>query len=326
MSFCSLSKEDGTVVAAADLFQYADMESLEGYFEHCDKKALQAGEVLLSPSQDNHSIYILLSGCLDIHLNSLKTPPLTQIHPGECVGEISIIDHRDPSAFVVAAEPSSVLEIHQNTVWAMINASHMVAKNLLFILACRLRHGHGVIMDGLKLQTQLRHHAMIDGLTGLYNRRWFDDAIARKVKRSHLNHSALCLILLDIDHFKKFNDEFGHLAGDQVIRAVATSLSANMRPDDIPARFGGDEFVVILPDTGIADALAIAERLRTHVQALSVRLGKQVLPAVSVTLGVAAMHKDDSVESLFKRTDDGLYAAKKRGRNCLGCIHDTAES
>ena len=321
---CPLSKEDATVLAGASLFQYADMASLESYLEHCEEKALQTGEVLLSPNQGNQTIYILLCGRLHVYLDSPKAPPLNHVKPGECVGEISMIDHQRPSAFVVSAEPSRLLGFSQDTVWAMINASHMVSKNLLYILASRLRQGHGVLVDGLKLQTQLKQHAVIDGLTGLHNRRWFDDAMQCKVKYSNSNDSPLCLMLLDIDYFKKFNDEFGHLAGDQVIRAVAGALSASMRPDDMPARFGGDEFAVILPETGIDEALVIGERLRTHVQELSVRLGDQILPAVSVTLGVATMCKGDTVDSLFKRADESLYAAKKRGRNCLGCIQNTA--
>lgn len=315
----AMPHHDSIEISAAELFQYADMESLEGYLENCGEKHLQAGDILLSPERDNQNIYILLSGRLNIHLNSIKTPPLTQVGAGECLGEISIIDRQDPSAYVVAETPAKLLVIHQDILWAMVNASHMVAKNLLYILTRRLRHGHEVIMDGIKLQTQLQHHAVIDGLTGLHNRRWFDDAIERKLKRSNVNGGTLCLLLVDIDHFKVFNDEFGHLAGDQVLRAVAGVLNTSMRPDDMTARFGGDEFVIILPDTEATEAFDIAERLRQDISGLSVSFGEQPhLRAVTVSLGISSLQPNDSVETLFQRADDALYQAKQQGRDCIG--------
>lgn len=309
------------LLAKIQLFLGVSMESIQGCLSNCSEKIIQEGKVLLSPKKENRNIYILLEGVLGIYLESLDDPPLNIIRVGECVGEMSIIDDTVPSAYVVAEERCRLLVLPRDIAWDMVNASHRVAKNLLHVLTRRLRYDHGVINEGAKLQKQLKHHAIIDGLTGIHNRRWFNDAFGRKIKRSLSAGMKLCFLVIDIDHFKSFNDQFGHLAGDRVICSVAETLMDNMRPNDMLARFGGDEFVVVLPETDKPEAMGIAERIRKEVEDLSVNYGlSRELPSVTTTIGLACLDDKDDADSLFERADKALYQAKAQGRNCVVCL------
>jgi diguanylate cyclase (GGDEF)-like protein len=155
--------------------------------------------------------------------------------------------------------------------------------------------------------------ASTDALTGLPNRRYFDEFCGLLARRRRAD-DALGVLMIDIDHFKKVNDKFGHGTGDQVLRAVAGAVGRAVRDDDVPARFGGEEFAVLLRDPTLRGALEIAERVRLAVGALDLRhLG---VPAVSVSVGVAVSHvADEPIGSIIEAADQALYAAKRAGRD-----------
>src|SRR5690554_3564409 len=159
--------------------------------------------------------------------------------------------------------------------------------------------------------------ARTDGLTGINNRKAFDEAIDREIKAAHENSKPLCLIVGDIDHFKKFNDTFGHRTGDQVLRLVATCLKNGASPHHIVARYGGEEFAVIMPATDIHQAEIIANQIRETVQAreLVKRSTGESLGRVTMSMGVSLFRRGDSPASLIERADQHLYQAKHAGRN-----------
>ena len=294
------------------LFKGVRPPLIERCLQQCEQRRLAAGEILLSPSQQNDYLFIVLAGRLAVYLNYPDNASLTYLETGECIGEISILDQQNPSAFVVAREASVVLAIVRDILWALFDESSQIARNLLHILVKRTRYNLAAILD----REQLAYLAYFDTLTGLRNRRWLETIFARVQKSSQINDRSLYFIMVDVDHFKRFNDHYGHLAGDQVLRAVAESLSGNMRPHDMIARFGGEEFVILLPGVGLQDALAIAERLRKGVSSKVVTItGLQTLPPVTVSLGIARMLPDDTLEELVARADAALYQAKAEGRN-----------
>jgi diguanylate cyclase (GGDEF)-like protein len=139
---------------------------------------------------------------------------------------------------------------------------------------------------------------------------------ARVQKRLQFDKRSLCLIMIDVDHFKKINDDYGHLAGDKVLYAIAQALVNLMRPNDMIARFGGEEFIVLLPDVGLQDAMTIAERLRAGIAAIMLD-GDELAAAlpVTVSLGVASMLANEELEALVAKADAALYRAKAGGRN-----------
>lgn len=159
-----------------------------------------------------------------------------------------------------------------------------------------------------------------DELTGIANRRHFDTYLDRELHRSSRTHRPLALVLLDVDHFKDYNDRHGHLAGDECLRRVAETLrSCCTRAADLAARFGGEEFALILPETDSAGAMRVAEHARVAIAALRLPHGASgTAPHVSVSAGVGARNPDArlAMPQLLARTDEALYLAKGRGRNC----------
>jgi diguanylate cyclase (GGDEF)-like protein len=158
---------------------------------------------------------------------------------------------------------------------------------------------------------ELQTMAFCDALTGLMNRRAFDEVMEREM-RVHRRGEPLVLLLIDIDSFKAINDEYGHLAGDEVIRQVGRVLQANLRADDTVSRYGGEEFVMLLRDLRLDRAEAIAERLRMQIAGIG---GLPEAIGVTVSIGLAVHDPGDTFASLLKRSDDALYCAKRSGRN-----------
>ena len=160
--------------------------------------------------------------------------------------------------------------------------------------------------------------AVTDQLTGLHNRRYMASQLDALVRRASVGGGdPVGLLVIDIDHFKKINDNFGHQVGDEVLREFAVRLASNVRAIDLPVRFGGEEFVVVMPDTTLADAERIAERIRLHVAGSPFRvLGGEELLTVTISIGVAAsLGAGDGPDALLKRSDEAMYEAKISGRN-----------
>lgn len=165
-------------------------------------------------------------------------------------------------------------------------------------------------------QRELETAAITDSLTGLHNRRHFDRMLAQECLRAERFGQPLALVLCDIDHFKKFNDTYGHQNGDRVLKAVSEALRDAVRQVDVVCRYGGEEFAVILPNCDREQAVEAAERLRQTMAALAVRLADGQTVAISGSFGVAIQSDQDSdPETLIRRADDALYDSKRHGRD-----------
>lgn len=162
--------------------------------------------------------------------------------------------------------------------------------------------------------------ARTDALTGLHNRRAFDDELSRRVAEWQRRRSVVSLVMIDVDHFKKFNDQHGHQAGDEVLRGVAQVLKATMREMDLVTRYGGEEFAVILPVTNVAEAVRAAERARAAI-AQSIFFFESTELQVTASIGVAQIMSNEPGGAMVKRADAALYASKSAGRNCVH-FHD----
>jgi diguanylate cyclase len=165
----------------------------------------------------------------------------------------------------------------------------------------------------------IRTESLTDALTSLGNRKFFDAALERSVAECHAAKEPLSLLMADIDHFKKINDNFGHVVGDRVLRFVATTLKDAITGKDVGARYGGEEFAVIMPRTALATAVEVAERARLAVtKAELVRWSTGEKQAgLTISIGVAALHPGTSPQALLEAADICLYAAKRSGRNCV---------
>lgn len=171
-------------------------------------------------------------------------------------------------------------------------------------------------MADLRLRETLRNESVRDALTGLYNRRFMEETLEIEERRALRHGTAIGVIMLDIDHFKRFNDTYGHEAGDAVLRAIGQFLQDHVRDGDIACRFGGEEFTIILPGAGIDVARERGERLRERLSHLEINLADGQVGHVTASLGTAAfpLH-GQSCQAVIKVADEALYQAKKQGRN-----------
>ena len=170
----------------------------------------------------------------------------------------------------------------------------------------------------------IRAESLTDQLTGLSNRKSFDQVLELEMKEALDSGEPLCLMLLDIDHFKTFNDTFGHQTGDQVLRLFAHTMKTNVKGRDLAARYGGEEFAIILPKTPLRAAVTVAEQIRKAVRAkeLIKKSTGESLGRITMSVGVAAFKSDDTAEAIIHRADKCLYAAKDGGRDQVKCETD----
>ena len=170
----------------------------------------------------------------------------------------------------------------------------------------------------------IRAESLTDPLTGLGNRKYFDRSIDMAVQSALANGEPLSLLMFDIDHFKSFNDSYGHLTGDQVLRLVGMSLKQTIKGQDITARYGGEEFAVVLPNTALRQALTVADHIRRAVMSkeLKKKSTGEILGRVTISVGVSMLKPGDDTDALIERADACLYAAKRNGRNRVICEAD----
>jgi diguanylate cyclase (GGDEF)-like protein len=170
------------------------------------------------------------------------------------------------------------------------------------------------LSDDLVKKTKMM---FIDSLTGLKNRRYFDEVFTRLVDSARAMGSQMSILLIDIDNFKTFNDVLGHQTGDSVLAMAGRSISAGIREMDVACRYGGDEIVVILPDTPVQSALSVAEQVRQVLSSDGKKLQARIaaMPEITLSFGITQMNPNDSADRFFSRADTALYTAKKNGRN-----------
>lgn len=166
---------------------------------------------------------------------------------------------------------------------------------------------------------RLTEQSTTDALTNLYNFRFFNEALITEMERTRRSAQPMALILLDIDHFKAFNDKWGHELGNKALIHISRLINLTVRKLDMACRFGGEEFIIILPNTDLQQAIQVAERLREALAKTPYEtdLNEQITITASLGLDVFAMHNRDTAESFLQRADAWLYQAKNKGRNCV---------
>lgn len=331
-----MDTSDRTLIEQSKFFQGANFSTVEYMLENCVIRNLTVGECLVEPDAPNDFLYLLLDGKLGVHLAVKESPlgaasgaeglsttiggsvsqslVLATVNPGECVGEMSLIDGMHPSALVVATEPSRVLSIPHDTVWSLVDNSHEISRNLLAIFTHRMRDERRALLTSRDKRKQSEKQASVDALTGLHNRHWMDESFPRTLHRCGHNSSPCSIMMADIDHFKNVNDTRGHQVGDDTLKAIAKVISEQFRPHDLLARYGGEEFVIMLPDTYLLQAKNVAERVRKAVAATTIDAGG--IPfKVTISIGIATSQQEHRLEYLIKNADQALYRAKELGRN-----------
>jgi diguanylate cyclase (GGDEF)-like protein len=305
---------DRALIEKNDLFNDIDFESVKYMLEHSTLRTLNTGERLIEPDSHNQHLHLILEGSLSVHLLEKDSQQYTTLGAGECVGEISIVDGKFPSAFVAAVEPSRILSIPLDSVWSMLNNSHQVAGNLLGILVSRMRNDNQAIINSTIREKIFEQQAYIDALTGVYNRHWMNKAFPRTIQRCMRNKDPFAVMVIDIDHFKKINDAHGHQIGDFALKSIARCVQDNLRPQDLLVRYGGEEFAVLLADANLAEITMVAERLRSKVEAFEIR-SREIDIRATLSIGITMTQDTEDLDHLIHEADQALYLAKQQGRN-----------
>ena len=251
------------------LFKGVYPDDIQVLLQRCDRRDLAGGEVLLTPKERNEHVFVVLSGSLNVHVGSPDVPAVVTMEAGDCVGEMSIIEDRDPSAYVIAAEDSHLLVIHQSVLWKMVDASHDFAKNLLVVLSERVRSHNRVIASNYGKLRRIERHATTDALTNLANRHAMETAFPKLIEHCQSKAKPVSLMMIDVDNFKQFNDMLGHVAGDRALSIVARILRQQFRQRDLLRR---EEVAGLLAEAGSqADPSRRSAEQREHA-ALQVAL------------------------------------------------------
>lgn len=320
-----LNEHDLGILSGSKLFQGLGAERIRAALRPEGEIGVRKGDVLLELGQRNAAIYLLTSGRLAIYLDDDARIPVAHVEPGDCVGEISIIDEEAASASVVAVENSRLVKTSAARLWQLMAAEPSIALNLMHILAERIRRNNVSVLESFKQQAQLRNLSVIDPVTGLHNRRWLSEVFLRQIDRCERANYPVCLAMLDIDHFKSVNDTFGHQGGDRVLNQVGRLMQKQFRPTDLLARYGGEEFAVLLPETDEQAAIAALERFRIVLEQMETAVAARTTVKVTISAGIARWHRDWSLDDLLQHADEALYRAKSGGRNCVMLYGDDVD-
>lgn len=290
-------------------------EIIERIVESFVIRRLKGGEMLLAPDQPNHYLYLILTGKLGVFLD-LQEEPVCCFGPGEPVGELSIIDSNTTSAYVMADEDCRLLVLEEAQVWSLVQQSNAFARNLLKSLSERLRKANQLISRKSMLEESFYHYGMVDVLTGMHSRVWFDAMIERALRRCTLADRPFSLLMADIDEFGRFNEQFGRICGDLALNKVARTLMEHLRVTELAVRYESDRLVVILPETDLQQCRKVAERLR--LKAMYTKMpapGGRQLPPLTLSIGIAQAMPEQSVAELMDTLLVALRRAKEMGRN-----------
>ena len=299
------------------LFRDTDHDHLAPLLAACPIVRLAAGQQIEDSTRAR--LYIVLSGALSAGADGdADDGAVTRILPGESAGEQAVLDDSSNMSVISAVVDSELLVIDGELVWKMIDLSNGLARSLLRMLSFRIRAANALLRRRQKLGEFYRQLSMNDGLTGLYNRSWLADMLPKMVATAHRAGTPLALVMIDLDHFKKFNDDHGHLTGDDALRAAASVISVALRPSDFAVRYGGEEMMVILPETSELLAVMVAERLVSRMREVKIFPDmRQPLPHMTASVGVAVLQPAMDDLGLIAAADEALYRAKHGGRDMV---------
>lgn len=315
-------RDSGFKVSDIELFSKistSELKSITQQLNPCPVVKAKAGEIVIDSHSTGACLYVVLQGTLaqssSTSRRQLENSSI-QYFAGECIGELSVLDEEAHSATIAALSDAELLMIDAATVWRLIDESNSVARNLLQLLSFRIRATNAQLRNRQKVGEFYRQLSMVDGLTGLHNRSWLNTQLPGLIENAHATETELSIIMLDLDHFKKFNDQHGHLLGDEALQAAAKTVSGGLRPNDFAARYGGEEMIIILPNTGKESALIVAERLCDRIRQVKIfDEDEKALPHITASLGLATLAGNQDGSGVIASADAALYRAKDQGRN-----------
>jgi diguanylate cyclase (GGDEF)-like protein len=309
----NLTPTEVKALQAGTLFQGITIDPLLPRLSQCERRPLDVGEVLLAPGDENRHIYIVLEGELQVQIDRICAPVHANLLPGDCAGEVSLIDGLPVSAWVKAAVPTRVLVVPNEVLWNLVDQSSSMARNLLTVLTGRMRRSNLTIVTAQEGKLGADDMLGLDRLTGVFNRRLFFVKAPRLLKRAareNLPMAGLVIRLQPVvyDHMTSTDRA---LAFKAEAVAVAGRLGSGLRPGDIAGRIGELDFAVLLVGADGTSASALAERVVAHICASPVVIANEsVIP--SVICATLPFQPPESAERLFKRVVAALDEAPLR--------------
>ncbi len=281
------------------------------------------GEVLFREGDEGNELFIVKSGIMasSIQLAGGGSRELATFQTGNFFGEMSIFEKAPRSATCYCKKKCVLMSLHENDFYLIMEQHPDIATKIMYrmlnITTQRLRDTGEFLSDMVHWGEAARKRAITDELTGAYNRRFLDDALEKQFTISKNNDTPLSLMMIDLDYFRSINEHYGNETGDKMIIAVVGVINRNLRERDVLARFGGDEFTILLPHTDSAAAFKMAEKMRKDVEALDIlEAHKGPISRTTLSIGVAAFPEHAKVlHELKESVDKALYQAKEGGRN-----------
>ncbi len=302
------------------IFSLLTPDEMDLLAEHLHVSSLDPGQTLFHEGEAGDHLYIIAFGRMSIviRLPDGAEHEITQVGAGDFFGEMSIFDDAPRSATCRALEKSSLRGLSKDDFSDIIHDHPAIALKLMYrmlnVTTQRLRNTSEFVTDMVLWGENARKRAVTDELTGVYNRRFLDDSLEGYAAEA-LGGGVLSLMMVDLDHFRKINEKRGQEKGDALIREIAGVLKEKLRPSDIIARYGGDEFVILLPRTDTDEAMEIGDTVcRTVARKKSLRDTDGGHFTVSIGVASIPRHARDS-KGLCKAADAALYRAKEGGRN-----------
>lgn len=293
------------------LFQKVKSSTLATLITDSTQVRVAAEQILLTPGQHNNCIYVVLSGRLRAQLSVDDAKPLALFGVGECVGEMSMFDDNQVSAYVIATTDCELLAIEHVEAWSVLNRSLQASHNLLALLASRIRSSNRTLSEWVEYAQSYGGLNYVNPVTGIYNRRWLSANIGRLILRHTMSQKPCAFLLLNVDNFGLIETGFGRLGSEQAQRSVAESVLQSLRPNDVAAHINPDQFAIFLPQTGRENVHIVADRLQEEIDQMVIGLPSgDALPPVTLSIGIALPQPDDTLDSLIARTPPAMHRAQ----------------
>jgi diguanylate cyclase (GGDEF)-like protein len=307
-------------------------EEIQGLLEVLHPRELQKDEILFQQGDPGGELFVVESGAMGIAvtLDDGKSLEIAKFTSGDFFGEMSIFEKEPRSATCYAKSRTRLLAMNEREFFQLIDSSPAsagkVMTHMLYATRRRLEDTGGFLSDMVQWGEEARRRAITDPLTGLYNRRYLEEALEENFMKARDGSKPLSVVMLDLDHFREINEKYSEKVGDRVILAASEVYRRYLRPTDVAARYGGDEFTFILPDTDVERAYSLMEDIRRDVEKLTLldelapkamaRAEKGPRLKVTTSQGLACFPDHASnPKALREAADSALYRAKESGRN-----------
>ncbi len=309
-------------------------EEIAIFLQWLGSRTIEKGEVLFHEGDPGDELFLVTSGkvAISVKLQDGQDLEISEISAGNFFGEMSIFDNSPRSATCYTKEESELLGLRAEDFFTLMTTHPSITTKIMYrmlrIIVERLQNTGKFLSDMVQFGEEARKRAVTDTFTGLFNRRFFDDALEEQFSRAKMGRSSLALVMVDLDHFGKLNDEYGEKVGDDVILEAVKVFKTVFSEKDILVRYGGDEFTFILPNRSSDTAWDLCDKVCRDLRSLTILENRDgTIRKVTSSIGIAA-YPDHAMtkKQLLEKADGALYQAKEQGRDravvTCGILHD----